>query len=42
MKTTHILIASTLIRVHALAGLTRIESKHVYVTSRLNRLTCIS
>ena len=42
MKTKHISITSNLIRLHALASLTRIESKHAYVTSRLIRLTCIS
>ena len=42
MKTKHISIASNLIRLHALASLTRIEPKHVYITSRLIPLTCIS
>ena len=42
MKTKHTSIALNLIRLHALASLTRIEPKHVYITSRLIPLTCIS
>ena len=42
MNAKHISIASNLIRLHALASLTRIEPKHVYVTLRLIRLTRIS
>ena len=34
MKTKHISIALNLIRLHALASLTRIEPKHVYITSK--------
>ena len=34
-------IVSNFIRLHALASLTRIEPKYVYITSRLIRLTCI-
>ena len=41
MQTKHISIVSNFIRLHALASLTRIEPKHVYITSRLIRLTCI-
>jgi len=40
--TKHISIASNLIHLHALASLTRIEPKHVYITSRLIPLTYIS
>jgi len=42
MKAKCISIASNLIRLHALASLTRIEAKHIYITSRLIPLTCIS
>jgi len=34
MNIKRISIALNLIRVHALAGLTRIEPKHVYITSK--------
>jgi len=42
MKTKHISLASNLIRLYALASLTRIEPKHVYITSKLIPSTCIS
>jgi len=42
MKAKHISIASNLICLHALASLTRIEAKRVYITSRLIPLACIS
>ena len=42
MNAKHISIALNLIRLHALASLTRIEPKQVYVTSRSICLTCIS
>ena len=35
MKAKHISISLNLIHLHALASLTRIEAKHVYITSRL-------
>ena len=34
-ETKHISMASNLIRLHALVGLTRIEAKHVKTTSKL-------
>ena len=34
IETKHIAILSNLICVHALASLTRIELKHVYITSK--------
>lgn len=41
-ESQHISTASNLIRLHALASLTRIEADHVYITSKLIPSTCIS